>query len=38
MPLTICPECNGIGRYENDEGEIIYCEYCGGDGAIEYDY
>lgn len=38
MALTVCTYCEGIGRWENDDGELVYCEWCGGEGVIEYDY
>ena len=29
-----CPECRGLGRFENWYGGLSPCENCGGDGKV----
>ena len=29
-----CPECRGLGRFENWYGGVTRCENCGGDGKV----
>jgi len=33
--MIFCPDCNGLGRFDNDNEEIKVCRVCGGFGLIK---
>lgn len=33
--MRVCPECNGIGRIEDEDGEPTRCPECHGSGVID---
>jgi len=33
--MIFCPDCNGLGKFTNDNEEIKVCRVCGGFGLIK---
>ena len=33
--MIFCPDCNGLGKFDNDNEEIKVCSVCGGFGLVK---
>ena len=33
--MRVCPECQGRGRVEDEDGKFETCHECGGSGVVD---